>query len=127
MAGIFSGKYEDDFESTLTAENTASTDGPAEGDAVTNSSNSALDVDSTRPGDEGSCSEGAESDFDESAGSVSGGEGEEDTLTVSFHDISTLRRSLEQDLMIRESLASERNSNTADVSEKLVYIVHYYM
>lgn len=48
-------------------------------------------------------------------------------MTVSFQDISTLRRSLEQDEMIRESLVSERSNNTSNVSAKLVHIIHSYM
>ena len=40
-------------------------------------------------------------------------EGEDDTLTVSFEDIGALRRSLERDGLIRESLASTRNSNVS--------------
>lgn len=124
MTGIFSGKYEDDFESTLTPENTISTSGPMEGDTAADSANLAQDHDNSndtdRPGDKTACSEGAQSDFDESAGS--GGEGEEeedDTLTVSFQDISALRRSLEQDKMIRESLANERNNTTSNVRGRL--------
>ena len=113
MTGIFSGKYEDDFENTLTTENLASADGPAEDGTTSDSPNLAQDGDSNniaaRRSDE------AQSDFDESAESE--GEGGEDTLTVSFQDISTLRRSLELDHMIRESLASETTSN---VSEELV-------
>ena len=126
MTGIFSGKYEDDFESTLTPENTISTDGPTEGDNAADSANVAQDRgdsnDADRSGDETACSDQAQSDFDESAGS--GGEGEEeedDTLTVSFQDISALRRSLEQDKMIRESLANERNNTTSNVRGRLAY------
>ena len=39
-----------------------------------------------------------------------------DTLTVSFDDISSLRRSLERDEVIRESLASDRSNMTTHVS-----------
>lgn len=113
MSGIFSGKYEDDFENTLTTENLTSTDGPAEDGATTDSPNLTQDGDSNDIA--AHHSEGVQSDFDESAGSE--GEGEEDTLTVSFQDISTLRRSLELDHMIRESLASERSNSTSNVSE----------
>ena len=116
MAGIFSGKYEDDFENTLTTENLTSTCTyvPAEDGAASNSPNSAQDGDSNDIA--AHRSDGDQSDFDESAESE--GEGGEDTLTVSFQDISTLRRSLELDHMIRESLVSESTSN---VSEELVY------
>ncbi len=111
---MLSGKYEEDFETILTAEN-ASTEAN-----TTDSPNLTQDCDSNdiaRPRDEDGCSEGAQSDCDESAGSESErGEEEDDTLTVSFQDISTLRRSLEQDEMIRESLASERNNNKTNVS-----------
>ena len=113
LTGIFSGKYEDDFENTLTTENLTSTDVPAKGGATSDSPNLAQDGDSNDIA--GRHSDGGQSDFDESAESE--GEGGEDTLTVSFQDISTLRRSLELDHMIRESLASESTSN---VSEELV-------
>ena len=94
---MLSGKYEDDFEATLTADNASSAANEA------------------RPGDE------AGSDCDESAVSESEGEEDDDALSVSFQDISTLRRSLEQDEIIRESLASVRKNNTASVS-LFVYI-----
>ena len=125
LTGIFSGKYEDDFESTLSPENTISTDGPTEGDNAADSANLAQnhgdsnDADTCRSGDETACSEGARSDFDESAGSGGEGEEEDDTLTLSFQDISALRRSLEQDKMIRESLANERNNTTSNVRGRL--------
>ena len=112
MTDIFSGKYEDDFENTLTTENLTSTDGPAEDGATSDSPNLAQDGDSSDVA--ACCSDGGQSDFDESAESEE--EGGEDTLTVSFQDISTLRRSLELDHMIRESLASE---STSSVSEEL--------
>ena len=113
LTGMLSGKYEDDFESTLTAETT--TTGETEGHAVTNTSSQAQDDDSNdaaRPVSKAGCSEGAQSDYDE----LSGEGEEEDTLTVSFQDIGTLRRSLEEDEMIRESLASDRSNITTSVS-----------
>jgi hypothetical protein len=122
LTGIFSGKYEDDFESTLTTENVTSTDGRAEGAATTDSLKLVQDADGDSNDvarDDARCSEGVQSDFDESEG-----EDGEDTLTVSFQDISTLRRSLELDHMIRESLASERSNNVSGKPSVYTYTMH---
>ena len=113
---MLSGKYEDDFESTITAETAESIttcDGttnnmmrPDKDDDDSNSKDGPVNEAS-------STTEGAKSsDGDESSG------GEEDTLTLSFQDIGALRRSLEKDEMIRESLASNSNDITTNVSTK---------
>ena len=112
-AGMLSGKYEDDFEGTLTAESadptatgTSTTGGVADGGGEVDGPNE----EEEEEGDGESGSEPSEED--------------NDTLTVSFDDISTLRRSLERDEVIRESLQAselERSNTSSHVSCRCCY------
>lgn len=92
---MLSGKYDDDFESTLTDATVDQFDGQTTSSDTANAA-------TCRPVPEERESDSAESTDAESEET----EGGDDTLTVSFDDIGVLRRSLERDEMIRESLAS---------------------
>ena len=122
--GVLSGKYEDDFENTITVTETdvasskidvasskievasskievASSKTEMASDDETAANETANVVRNERDNE---CSDPLEdglSYFEHSFG-------DEDTLTVSFEDIGVLRRSLERDEFIRESLASTR-------------------
>lgn len=100
---MLSGKYEDDFDNTITAAET--------GDVLVQSQ-SQESQDSLAATEERATESGG-SFVEELSNSDSAGAKEQDTLTVSFEDIGTLRRSLERDEVIRESLAS--NQVTAQV------------
>lgn len=102
---MLSGKYDDDFESTFTAETE---------DAGALSQSQDVPTDVAGPGED-EPNEGNQSDCESSGG-------EEDALTVSFEDIGALRRSLEQDETIKESLASARSNVSIDVSSEATSI-----
>ena len=114
---MLSGKYEDDFESTITVTETDVASSKIE------VASSKIEVASSKTemasGDETAANETADVVREERDNECSGpfedglsycehSFGDEDTLTVSFEDIGVLRRSLERDEFIRESLASTR-------------------
>lgn len=92
---MLSGKYDDDFESTLTTEqgNPLSTDQLQSTDKSPSVEDKAVTL------EEGRC----------------GSPAEDDTLTLSFEDIGRLRRSLEGDDVIRESIATRQSNMTTEV------------
>ena len=85
LLGIYSGQYEDDFESSLTQEQTASI------------------LRERGKGGSGSEEEGEGEGKKESPGS---GPEDGDGIEVSFADISILRESLEADSVIGKSIVS---------------------
>lgn len=112
---MLSGKYEDDFDNTITAAETG--DVPVQ-------SQSQESQDSLAATEERATESGG-SFVEELSNSDSAGAKEQDTLTVSFEDIGTLRRSLERDEVIRESLAS--NQVTAQVYMYVRHCLHVWI
>lgn len=100
---MLSGKYEDDFESTLAGdtENAAAINQSHE-QAISTDEATTIDVVGQSVKE---MSHGGNESMEEGQADYEASEDEDNTLTVSFNDIGSLRRSLERDEMIRESLA----------------------
>ena len=101
---MLSGKYEEDFESTLTGD-------AEDASTIKNQSNeqAILAGEAIRTGTTGTSvkemNHGGDESTEERQSSCETSEDEDNTLTVSFNDIGTLRRSLERDEIIRGNLA----------------------
>lgn len=111
-----SGKYEDDFESKPTGNAVdAATINLSNEQAI--SASEATRTNAARTSVKEMNCRGNEPAEEGEAGCQTS-EDEDDTLTISFNDIGTLRRSLERDEIIRESLA---DSLTVSVSPHVSY------